>query len=167
MPKTSSIRPVVSIQYRLVTERRTRDDSTHRAIIASRGENGASNQPPDETSTCRGWCVDCASGRWDWRSSTTLVCDVPARPGESSGGRAPAVQERGWCSGAAGRRRRRVDAGDCRAAPAADWPSATSASTSAATPEDDRPTWPADTHTHSTYIAESLACTDTIINYTF
>ena len=42
MPKTSSIRPVVSIQYRLVTDRRmdsrTRDDSIYGAGIASRGK---------------------------------------------------------------------------------------------------------------------------------
>jgi len=31
--------PVVSIQYRLVTNGRTHDDSIHRASIASRGEN--------------------------------------------------------------------------------------------------------------------------------
>jgi len=41
--ETSSIRPVVSIQYRLVTDgwtdRRTRDDSIYRASIVSRGKN--------------------------------------------------------------------------------------------------------------------------------
>ena len=48
MPKTSAIRPVVSIQHRLVTDRQTdvgtdgghgqtRDDSIYRASIASRG----------------------------------------------------------------------------------------------------------------------------------
>ena len=37
MPKTSSIRPVVSIQYRLVTD--GRDNSVCHASIASRGKN--------------------------------------------------------------------------------------------------------------------------------
>ena len=41
MLNTSSIRPVVSIQYRLVTDGdgRTHDDSKYRASIASRGKN--------------------------------------------------------------------------------------------------------------------------------
>jgi len=46
VPKTSSIRPVVSILYRLVkdrqtdgqTDRRTHDDSIYRASIGSRGK---------------------------------------------------------------------------------------------------------------------------------
>jgi len=39
-PKASSIRPAVSIQYRLVTDgrRTTHDDSKYRASIASRGK---------------------------------------------------------------------------------------------------------------------------------
>ena len=49
MPKPSSIRPVVSIQYRLVTDRRTdgrtdgwsHDDTIYRASIASRGKKRA------------------------------------------------------------------------------------------------------------------------------
>jgi len=43
--KTSSIRPVVSTQYRLVADGRTdgqrNDDSIYRASIASRGKNDA------------------------------------------------------------------------------------------------------------------------------
>jgi len=42
MPKTARfISPVVSIQYRLVTDRRTHDDSRYRASVASRGKNVA------------------------------------------------------------------------------------------------------------------------------
>ena len=38
MPKTSSIRPVVSMQCRLVTDRRTHDDSIYRASIRLRSK---------------------------------------------------------------------------------------------------------------------------------
>ena len=45
MPKTGSIRPVVSIQHRLATDGqtdgRTHDDSMHRASIASRDKLSA------------------------------------------------------------------------------------------------------------------------------
>jgi len=39
MPNNTSIRPVVSIQYRLVTDGRTHDDSKYRVSIASRAKN--------------------------------------------------------------------------------------------------------------------------------
>jgi len=38
MPKPSSIRPVVLIQYQLVIDRRTHDDRKYRASMASRGK---------------------------------------------------------------------------------------------------------------------------------
>jgi len=40
MPKTSSIRPVVSTQYRFVTDGQKHDDSIYRASTASRGKKG-------------------------------------------------------------------------------------------------------------------------------
>jgi len=39
MPILSSIRPVLSLQYQLVTDRRTHDDSKYRASMASSGNN--------------------------------------------------------------------------------------------------------------------------------
>ena len=39
MRNTSSIRPIRSMQYRLVADRRTHDDSKYQASIASRGKN--------------------------------------------------------------------------------------------------------------------------------
>jgi len=39
MPNNTSIRPVVSIQYRLVTDGRTHDDSKYRVSISSRAKN--------------------------------------------------------------------------------------------------------------------------------
>ena len=112
LAKISSIRPVVSIQRRLVTDgpterrtdRRTHDDSNYRAGIASRGKiascGESGNAFPRELWNCR-------TGQWRtnvWATVlllwTRVQCAVATSPW--------------WCAYSCRRRHLDRDYGDCR-----------------------------------------------------